>query len=416
MKSNRYKATITLGTVSLGFLASYPFSHSFFGGLIASGCQAAMVGGLADWFAVTALFRKPLGIPFRTAIIPRNRERIFQALTDMVEQELLTKENIMSELERYNFAEFLIQYLEQHGGKEAVKAIIRRVVLDLLDKMDGEEIGLLLEELLVRNVDKVKAAPLAAQIMEWSLRSGYTDRLVSFILAELIRLAGQQAVREQLAVILSEAQRAYERDMTGRKLVAAVLAISPLQLAGLVQEKLIDCLQDMKNAHHPAREKITKWLEEAIVALKTDSGVQTKVEDWKMKLIHQVNISAQIISLVTFLRQTAGTRPVGEMLKLVKWLNWQIDRMIAGFKANNGQQASLDREIKSGLHTLVEQHHDQIGLTVKTGLNQFTNAMLVEFIEDKVGDDLQMIRINGSVVGGIAGMLIFLLTFFAHSV
>lgn len=411
MKSNRYKATITLGTVSLGFLVSYPFSHSFFGGLIASGCQAAMVGGLADWFAVTALFRKPIGIPFRTAIIPRNRERIFQALTDMVEQELLTKENIMGELGRYNFAEFLIQYLEQHGGKEAVKAIIRRVGLDLLDKMDGAEIGLMLEELLLRNLDKVKAAPLVAQIMEWSLRTGYVDRFVSFILDELIRLAGQEEVRAHLAAILSEAQKAYERDMTGRKLVAAVMAISPLQLAGFAQKKLIDFLHDMKDMEHPAREKINRWLESAVLGLKTDREFQAKVEDWKMKLVHQANISAQITSLVTFLRQMAGTSPVGEMLKLVKWLNWQVDWLIAVFEANDGQRAALDREIKAGLHTLVEQHHDQIGLTVKAGLNQFTNAMLVEFIEDKVGDDLQMIRINGSVIGGIAGMLIFLLTF-----
>lgn len=336
MKSNRYKATITLGTVSLGFLISYPFSHSFFGGLIASGCQAAMVGGLADWFAVTALFRKPIGIPFRTAIIPRNRERIFQALTDMVEQELLTKENIMGELGRYNFAEFLIQYLEQHGGKEAVKAIIRRVGLDLLDKMDGAEIGLMLEELLLRNLDKVKAAPLVVQIMEWSLRTGYVDRFVSFILDELIRLAGQEEVREHLADILSEAQKAYERDMTGRKLVAAVMAISPLQLAGFVQRKLIEFLYDMKDIEHPAREKINRWLESAVLGLKTDRVFQAKVEDWKMKLVQQANISAQITSLVTFLRQMAGTSPVGEMLKLVKWLNWQVDWLIAVFEDKPG--------------------------------------------------------------------------------
>lgn len=411
MKSNRYKATLTLGTVSLGFLASYPFSHSFFGGLIASGCQAAMVGGMADWFAVTALFRKPLGVPFRTAIIPRSRERIFQALTDMVEQELLTKENIINELERYDFAGFLLQYLEQHGGKEAVKAIIRRVGLDLLDKMGGQEIGAMLENFLVANVDKVKAAPLAAQIMEWSLRTGYADRLIVFFLDELIRLAGQEAVTEQLTAVLFQAQQAYEGDRTRRKLVAAVLNISPPQLAGLAQKKLIEFLQDMKNADHPAREKIIQWLEAAVTSLKTDNRFQEKVEEWKMRLVRQANIGDRVTSLVMFLRQMAGVSSFGGMLKLVKWINGKVDRLIAGFEASAGQQAALDREIKAGLHTLVEQHHDQIGLTVKAGLNQFSNAMLVEFIEDKVGDDLQMIRINGSVIGGIAGMLIFMITF-----
>ncbi len=70
--TNKHKATITLGLVALGFVASHPFAHTFAGGLLASGFSAAMVGGLADWFAVSALFRRPLGIPFRTEIIPRN--------------------------------------------------------------------------------------------------------------------------------------------------------------------------------------------------------------------------------------------------------------------------------------------------------------------------------------------------------
>src|SRR5665648_847468 len=94
-RNNTKTANITLGGITLGFLLSYPFHASFVGGLIASGCSAGMIGGLADWFAVTALFRRPLGIRpgkiIRTDIIPQNRERIFAALTDMVQNELLSQ-------------------------------------------------------------------------------------------------------------------------------------------------------------------------------------------------------------------------------------------------------------------------------------------------------------------------------------
>ena len=99
MIGNKNKATFILGAVSIGFFISYPFKHTLIGGLLAGGFGAAMIGGLADWFAVSALFRRPLGIPFRTAIIPRNREKIFQALVYMVENQILMKENIKSKLD-----------------------------------------------------------------------------------------------------------------------------------------------------------------------------------------------------------------------------------------------------------------------------------------------------------------------------
>ena len=81
---NSYKATILLVIVAIGFFLTYPFNNTFAGGLLSSVFGAAMIGGLADWFGVSALFRKPLGIPFKTEIIPRNREKIFNALSDMV--------------------------------------------------------------------------------------------------------------------------------------------------------------------------------------------------------------------------------------------------------------------------------------------------------------------------------------------
>src|SRR5665648_1284569 len=87
IRNNTHTANLTLAGISLGFFLSYPFHGSFVGGLISSGCSAGMIGGLADWFAVTALFRRPLGIRpgkiIRTEIIPQNRERIFAALSDI---------------------------------------------------------------------------------------------------------------------------------------------------------------------------------------------------------------------------------------------------------------------------------------------------------------------------------------------
>lgn len=409
MKSNKHKATVTLGIVSAGFLASYPFSNTFLGGLLTSGCQAAMVGGLADWFAVTALFKKPLGIPYRTALIARNRERIFTALMNMVENELITKENIMHELDQYDFAGFLIQYLEEHGGKDDIKAIVRKISIDLIEQVEPDELGQMLDRMLKASADKIKAAPLVVQAIEWSVKNGYVDRLVEFVLNEVVRITEHPQMRAEIVRIARQAKQAYEHDMAGRQLVSALLNISIDSLAVMAQQKLTAFLAELKNPAHPLRIHIKDWLEGLAENLKNDDAFQAKVEDWKVSLSAKIDTAALIIDLVNGMRQSGNN--VGGLLRLTRWFSYKFDNLIADFKENPSQQQKVDRALKQLINQLVDKHHHQIGLTVKTALDKYSNEMLVEFVESKAGDDLQMIRINGSVVGGIVGMLIFLVTY-----
>ncbi|MGI6092929.1 MAG: DUF445 domain-containing protein [Negativicutes bacterium] len=409
MKSNKHKATVTLGIVSVGFLVSYPFSNTFVGGLVTSGCQAALVGGLADWFAVTALFKKPLGIPYRTALIARNRERIFTALMDMVENELITKDNIIRELDRYDFAGFLIQYLEEHGGKDDIKAIVRKISIDLIEQAEPIELGQIIDRMIKTNADQIKAAPLVVQAIEWSVKNGYVDRLVDFVLNELTRITEHPQMCIEIARIIKQAKKAYEHDMAGRQLVSALLNISIDSLALMVQQKLTVFLGDLKNPTNPLRIRIKDWLEGLAESLKEDDDFQAKIEEWKAAFSAKIDIAALISELLNGLRQSGAN--VGGLLRLTRWFSYKFDNLIADFKANSSQQEKVDKAFKQLINQLVERHHHQIGLTVKTALDKYSNAMLVEFIESKAGNDLQMIRINGSVVGGIVGMLIFLVTY-----
>ncbi|MDD4600983.1 hypothetical protein SDC9_14981 [bioreactor metagenome] len=410
MKSNKHKATVTLGIVSAGFLASYPFSNTFWGGLLTSGCQAGMVGGMADWFAVTALFKKPLGIPFRTALISRNRDRIFTALMDMVENELITKENIIRELAKYDFAGFLIQYLDEHGGKEDIKAIVRKIGVDVLEQVEPGEFGQMIDRLLKTNAGRVKVAPFAVQAVEWSVRTGYADKFVDFILDEMIRLAGHQHMRTELVKIISQAKQAYEHEMAGRQLVSALLDLSSDSLAVTAQTKLTEFLGELKNPSHPLRERIQKWLEDLAESLKTDAAFQERVEDWKSAFFSKLDSAALIAELVDGMRY-AGNHSVSGLLRLSRWFGYKFDNLIADFKVNPTQQENVDSALKQLINRLVEKHHHQIGLTVKAALDKYSNERLVEFVESKAGNDLQMIRINGSVVGSLVGMLIFLVTY-----
>ena len=182
MSGNKNKATSILGVVSLGFFISYPFQHTFTGGLLAGGFGAAMIGGLADWFAVTALFSRPLGIPFRTAIVPRNRDKIFQALVYMVENQLLMKENIKSRLNECDVAGTLVKVMLEHGGKNIVKRMLYSFIRDIIAQVKPKQLGKLIDEVVKDTVYKTPVAPYIIEGAEWLMKNKYDDKLKNILL------------------------------------------------------------------------------------------------------------------------------------------------------------------------------------------------------------------------------------------
>lgn len=406
---NRYgQANLALAAAVFGLVASFPFSGTFIGGLVNSGCQAAMVGGLADWFAVTALFRKPLGIPFRTALIPRNRERIFRDLVDMVENQFLTPENIMQELGRYDFSTLLLEYLEDRGGKEDIKRIVRKIGGELLQKLDPQGLAELADTLVRQKAVHFRAAPLLAQGIEWSLHTGYGEKAADQLLLEVESLLRHPEMTAFLATVAGEILRRYEQEQTRRRLVSSLLQLSPDNLAILVQETMLETLALMQHPEHPWRKELIRQVQLAGERLRTDPAVQEQVEGWKVEALGKLDIRSVLTDFFQFIRGAEGSSGVGEALRMLKWVGNQVDDRIHAFKASPEQRRQFDIAAKRLLEDLIRRHHRQIGITVHSVLERYTDAMLVAFVEEKVGDDLQMIRINGSVVGGLAGMLIYL--------
>lgn len=411
-KNNYYKAAITLFAALAGFLASYPFRASFIGGLLSSGFSAALIGGLADWFAVTALFRRPLGIRpgrlIRTEIIPRNRERIFSALAGMVQNELLTPETLKKELDRYDLSRLLIRYLDDHGGQVQIQGAVTRLLKDLLGKTDPEAIGQLIEELLRQNTAELKIAPLAAQTIEFSLSQGYDDKVVDFIVDELIMLATHSQTKGILLQLVKQAQDAYEKGMDRRKLVNAFF-IEPLTLAELAQEKLVQYLGEIRfSPTHPVRLKIKQAVGQTAVALQRETLVQRKLEAWKDRIITE---KLQIGRYIAEYLQNRGYLEAPQSDKLLNQANSRLGSFLEDFKLDLARQGKLDCWLKGLIKKWIDAKQSTIGSIVKESLDHLTNDKLVGLIEEKAGNDLQMIRINGTVVGALAGMLIYLLTF-----
>lgn len=375
------------------------------GGLISSGFSAGMIGGLADWFAVNALFRKPLGIRpgkvIRTEIIPRNRERIFNALVEMVQNELLHRENLKNKLNQNNLANILIKYLTEHDGQKELEKLLVTLIQDIFEKLDPLVIKNFLDRLIEEGLNSFKLAPLLVNVMDFSLKRNYLEPLLNFLFGILKLILKHPQVNQVLIILIQQAFDDYEGDNAARKVVSSFLP-SSVVLAGIVQEKLISSLDDPV-IHNRFKNYLVQFSSE----LEINPSLQEKVEQIKVKIIHNFNLQGIILRYMSDTAKNLQVKnPVVEI-----WVHKFLHNTVLSFIDKSSLQGDFDRLIKTKLTEWIDNKHDKIGRIVRDSLNDLSNDMLIKLIETKAGNDLQMIRINGSIVGGIAGILIYLMTY-----
>src|SRR5574342_332788 len=137
---SQHLATISLAVMGVGFIATLPLQHSIWGMILQGGFEAGLVGGLADWFAVTALFRHPMGIPIpHTALLPKNREKVTQALINMLENDWLTKESIMDKFKQIHIHDKIFETVEKELHSNKKKKNIQSFSLEIANKVDVEK-------------------------------------------------------------------------------------------------------------------------------------------------------------------------------------------------------------------------------------------------------------------------------------
>lgn len=406
--TNRYLAASTLVFTSLLYFAVLPYESDFYGGLAVSVFGAAMVGGLADWFAVSALFRRPLGISWRTAVIPRNRQRLMAVIVQMVQEELLSKDSIKRRIEEYDIPQVMLSYLDERGGAKTLKRMVHKLLSDILEKIDPDEAGLFTAKYLRRDAASIRLAPLVRSVGEWTVQTGYDQRIISFIAGELAHIAAKLEFRELIADFLRTVLVRYEGDRERRKLFNSIAGVSPDRLADLLQHRLVDWLLQVKQAEHPLkqmlRQRFCRYLEQI-----ADNQPEHELDQWKNRFFAGNNLINLSQKAIAWLQRQAYEHPQ-QTAGWFRQADRLIDQMLADFRTDPGQQQRLSDVIRQGLAGFIDSHHDKIGALANERLAQFSDIELVDFIESKIGEDLQIIRVNGSIIGGLTGGLLYCLT------
>jgi len=395
--NNTQTANLTLGGITLGFLLSYPFHLGFVGGLISSGCSAGMIGGLADWFAVTALFRRPLGIRpgkvIRTEIIPQNRERIFAALADMVQNDLLSQDVLRHKLSAWDFSGVLIRIMGKREVKLSVGPLLKNLAQDIDRHMAQGEFTQIIQGLLQENMGSLNLSQTLAEVIEFALEHGDLDQVLKVICRAISEYVEQPETKATLMAMMEAALTRYGEDNPARKMVVKFLP-APSELAHGLQEKVKTALQDGT---------VEGWVKDSLLHF---------VLELKTKLSLQESLNLSFLNILTKNSAFMGTSPEkmpSVFEHFIRDLSNNWDDYLGLLERNGSLRLKVDERVKLFLEKQIGVHHKAIGCMVHEGLDPLTDDKLVELIEDKAGNDLQMIRINGSVVGGLAGMLIYVL-------
>ncbi|NJD04544.1 MAG: DUF445 domain-containing protein [Ruminiclostridium sp.] len=416
-RNNRYIASIILFLVTAGFFISGIFSHTFAGRLLSALFGASMIGGIADWFGITALFRKPLGIPFRTEIIPRNRQKLYDSLVYMVEKELLTKEALKSKLDRFDISEKLIHYLEDQGGKHDLAVLVNKIVTDMLDRVDPNQAGTFLEKLINDNSSGLDFFKLFQTAAEWLSKNATDEKVIPMAVdkvKDFILFPGfGTLVYRIIQDIFDKLESNAEKETAGKRLffkfvltLADFSDMSPSKLSSRLLTEALEYFNSLKDPQSDQRKGFEKWLERNVAEFRSNPALQENVRQKSIDLLKKVSLSSVFTSHVY-----PYFKGEDQFLKLQSFIEGLVEKLASDFKQNPSDQAVLDAYIKNALIQLIEENHEVIGRMVRSKLDKFSTGMLVEMIEEKAGNDLQIIRINGSVVGGLTGLVIFLLTY-----
>jgi len=404
-------AGLSLLAASTGFVASLPFQGNLAGQLVHAASEAALVGGIADWYAVTALFRHPLGqkwIP-HTAIIPKNRQRIIDGIVDMVENEWLTKEIIKEKIQQVHLIDILLGYVDKRESREYLVSLMASFVQGMADQLNPKELAEFLNNLIHTEGTKIPLTPHLAKLLQWARENGYDDKTFDFLLAEGKKLINQEKCKPIIAAAIKKAAQEFISGGGGgmmAQFIAPILnTLNFEDLAASVQKMILEYLDQQADDY---RSKFKDFMIYFLGRLQTDQALEEIIEDWKNQALQKVSFTESVAQAILSIKNSDLFSGSGLRNYLHKLLNEQINSL----REDQEKRDQLENWIKEQIYQFVEEKHSHIGRLVKTNLDKLDEETFVTVIEERVGTDLQWIRVNGAVVGGMIGIALYLLKHF----
>ena len=392
---------LLLAAVVLLVLAHVLRHQSPLWGYVAAFSEAAIVGAMADWFAVVALFRHPLGLPiWHTAIIPERKDDISRSLGQFVETHFVTEDSVAQRIRQFDPASQIGGWLlhPQHSGPLGLQ--LAAALREVLAHMDHQPMQCAVRELATQRLTQMDFSVHAGQLVDMLMAQKKHQDMLNAVLDGMGNYLGnpdnQPAITQFMLTSLAG-------DNALAKM--AINSFAPKAIASLGQT-LATVREDEA---HTFRTRFDDWMAQFALRLKADPAWQTQIRQHQAQLLHHPETQALLDGLWDTLVQRL-LHDLGESDSVV---TQQIQNVLEKL----GRLLLTQADLREGINAMLEQagragvrkYRGAVGRFIEQQLGQWSREEMADRIELAVGRDLQFIRINGTLVGGLIGLLIYAL-------
>jgi uncharacterized membrane-anchored protein YjiN (DUF445 family) len=395
----KLQATLVLaGTLAL-FVAAKVLLHTHPAfGFVAAFAEAATIGGLADWYAVVALFKRPLGLPIpHTAIIPSNQNRIADKLGEFIEVHFLEAAPIEAKLRQFDFGAFVADWLRDRKKSDDLARFALRLLPEAFSATESSGLMTFVTRRITAQLLSVDLAPLAAGTLRAFVEEGRHQALLD----DLLRIVHETITTKETMAMIREKIRAELPTLLNLYRADKFLLNKIVASAGAFFEEI---RQDPK---HPFRGEFDRMVLTFVDRLATDQNYAERIEGLKRDLLMrpELNDLARNIwsNTKTFIEQSAS----GEQQVLQRHLGGMFVAAGEALAADASLRAEINRGLTTVLRSFIAEQKSGVSTFISDQVKSWDMAQLISLIEINIGKDLQYIRFNGSLIGGLAGLALY---------
>ena len=371
-------------------------------------CEASAVGAIADWFAVVALFRYPLGIKIpHTAIIPQSKERIADGLAGFVRDNFLDPQAILAKLAVFDPARKLGEWLTDAQRLRFWVGQAQRWAIGLLDTFDDKRLQQATLELIALQLRRWDAAPTAGDVLGLLTQNGRHHQLLDAGLQQLAAFLAQDEVKANVSqLMIKHARREWPKIIATLEVVANVPNLADSLADRLSASILAELHEVLAQPEHPVRQRYEAWLKDFVERLRTDPELIASVNQMKERVLADPAMQTFVSSLWIDIKQLLRRDLAGEDSTVARYTERALRAIGQRLAGDESLRGAINEHVLSAAAHLAGDLRAGITSHIAQTVKAWDDRQLVRELELSVGRDLQFIRINGTLVGGLIGLLL----------
>ena len=369
-------------------------------GYVRAFSEAAMVGALADWFAVTALFRHPLGLPIpHTNLIENSKQKLGDNLGNFVVTNFLSPENIRPYIQKLKISNFVGEWLGKEKNQDVLLKNLSDIVLDILNKLDDSEVSRFISKKVSEMTDTIKLNAILGSGINYLLDKNDHQRIITNLSSQI-----KNYIAENDEMI---------KDRVKKGSYTFIPAFVDNKIADKITTGLSDFFKEIEqDPNHEIRNLITQKIYDFSNELKQDPKWEEEFKNIKNDLLKNEKLNEYSNDIWISIKNTLTKELQDDESSLKKYLSKNLNEFSQNLKNDENFQKKIDDWVRVTAYKYILKNTHQFGNLISSTVGNWQGKELSEKLELEVGKDLQFIRVNGTIVGGLVGLIIYTIAHF----